>query len=70
MRRAMLNEVNLPVDLLVYDDAFFAARSALPTTMEYTIAGNGRLLDPAFVYQSGGPFASAAGRPAPALNFK
>ena len=44
MRRAMMNEVNLPVDLLVYDNADFAARSALPTTMEYKIAAAGRML--------------------------
>ncbi len=44
MRRAMINDVNLPVDLLVYDNADFAARSALPTTMEYKIASAGRVL--------------------------
>lgn len=30
-----MNDVNSPIDLLVYDNADFAARSALPTTMEY-----------------------------------
>ena len=44
MRRAMMNDVNSPVDLLVYDDADFAARSALPTTMEFKIASSGRVL--------------------------
>ena len=44
MRRAMINDVNLPVDLLVYDNADFAARSALPSTMEYKIAATGRML--------------------------
>lgn len=44
MRRAMMNDVNRPVDLLVYDIADFAARSALPTTLEHKIAKNGRLL--------------------------
>ena len=44
MRRAMMNDVNSPVDLLVYDNADFAARSALPTTMEYKIASAGRVL--------------------------
>ena len=44
MRRAMMNDVNSPVDLLVYDNADFAARSALPTTMEYKIVAAGRML--------------------------
>ena len=44
MRRAMMNDVNSPVDLLVYDNADFAARSVLPTTMEYKIASAGRML--------------------------
>ena len=44
MRRAMMNDVNLPVDLLVYDNADFAARAELPTTMEYKIASAGRVL--------------------------
>ncbi|NMC32292.1 MAG: nucleotidyltransferase domain-containing protein [Veillonellaceae bacterium] len=44
MRRAMMNEVNSPIDLLVYDNADFAARSALPTTLEYKIVSSGRVL--------------------------
>ena len=44
MRRAMMNDVNSPVDLLVYDNADFSARSALPTTMEYMIASSGKVL--------------------------
>ena len=44
MRRAMMNEVNSPVDLLIYDDVDFAARSSVPSTMEHKIAANGRLL--------------------------
>ena len=44
MRRAMMNDVNFPIDLLVYDNADFAARSALPTTMEHKIASSGRVL--------------------------
>ena len=44
MRRAMMNDVNSPIDLLVYDNADFAARSALPTTMEYKIASVGKVL--------------------------
>ena len=44
MRKAMMNDVNFPVDLLVYENADFAARSALPTTMEYKIASTGRVL--------------------------
>ena len=44
MRRAMLTEVNLPVDLLVYDDADFAIRSALSSTMEHKIVADGAVL--------------------------
>ena len=44
MRRAMMNDVNSPIDLLVYDNADFAVRSALPTTMEYKIASAGTVL--------------------------
>ena len=44
MRRAMSSTVNLPVDLLVYDDADFAIRSALPSTMEHKIAADGTVL--------------------------
>ena len=44
MRRAMSSEVNLPVDLLVYDDADFALRSVLPSTMEHRIVADGLVL--------------------------
>ena len=44
MRRAMLSKVNLPIDLLVYDDVDFALRAALPSTMEHKIAANGTVL--------------------------
>ena len=44
MRRSMSSAVNLPVDLLVYDNADFSIRSALPSTMEHKIAADGTML--------------------------
>ena len=44
MRRAMLPAVSHPVDLLVYDDADFAMRAAVPSTLEHKIAIDGAVL--------------------------
>ncbi len=44
MRRAMMAEVSLPIDLLVYDGVDFSSRAALTTTMENRIASEGKLL--------------------------
>jgi len=44
IRKAMLQGVNMPIDLLVYDDLEFNERAVLTTTMEHKIAHEGVLL--------------------------
>lgn len=44
IRKAMVQDVDMPIDLLVYDDDDFKERSILTTTMEHKIAQEGVLL--------------------------
>lgn len=44
IRKAMVQGVDMPIDLLVYDDSEFNERAMLTTTMEYKIAHEGVLL--------------------------
>lgn len=44
IRKAMVQDVDMPIDLLVYDDDDFNERSILTTTMEHKIAQEGVLL--------------------------
>ncbi len=44
IRKAMVQDVDMPIDLLVYDDHDFNERSILTTTMEHKIAQEGVLL--------------------------
>ena len=49
IRKAMVHDVDMPIDLLVYDDDDFNERSMLTTTMEHKIAQEGVLL---YVYEA------------------
>lgn len=44
IRKAMVRCVDIPIDLLVYDDSEFNERAILTTTMEHKIAHEGVLL--------------------------
>ena len=44
IRKAMIQNVDMPIDLLVYDDSEFNERAMLTTTMEYKIAHEGVIL--------------------------
>ncbi|MCC5468291.1 nucleotidyltransferase domain-containing protein [Pelosinus baikalensis] len=44
IRKAMIQGVDMPIDLLVYDDSEFNERAMLTTTMEHKIANEGVLL--------------------------
>lgn len=44
IRKAMMQDVDMPVDLLVYDDAEFNERVVSAATMEHKIAHEGVLL--------------------------
>ena len=44
IRKAMVQDVDMPIDLLVYDDSEFNERAMLTTTMEYKIAHEGVIL--------------------------
>lgn len=44
IRKAMMRDIDMPVDLLVYDDREFNERAMLTTTMEYKIAHEGVIL--------------------------
>ncbi len=44
IRKAMVRGVDMPIDLLVYDDDDFNERSILTTTMEHKIVKEGVLL--------------------------
>lgn len=44
LRKAMVHDVDMPIDLLVYDNNEFNERAILATTMEHKIAHEGVLL--------------------------
>jgi len=44
IRKAILRDVDMPIDLLIYEQDEFEQRSSLTTTMEHKIAREGVLL--------------------------
>ncbi len=45
IRKELMNEINIPVDILIYDTEEFKERAALRNTPEYKIRNNGILLN-------------------------
>lgn len=45
IRRSIRNQINVPMDILVYDDTEFTQRAAHRNTMEYQILSRGILLN-------------------------